>query len=141
MNLRRLAIKRGLTALVGGAVAVASGRPVGSTPYYGDSLPTTASAAPSPDGETRNMWAEIFYKQRRKLEREQHLRYRSYNEIDPDLSVLHSTSHAWRAGVMFSRHKARQSVIDEIQDRIDAIWQKPLSYLQGVIGNWLRGNA
>lgn len=136
--LRRLILKRGLTALLGGAVALSSGR--------GDLNEREPSVGPSIMGGsdehgTRRAWAEPFYKQKRAIEKERYLRWKAYNEPDPSLSVLLSTSPTWRAGVMYSRHKARQTIMDSLSEKVDAIWQELLAKIQGLVASWIRGDA
>jgi hypothetical protein len=142
--MRRLILRRGLTALLGGAAALAAGRPVGGNePCEPPRDIGLASSNPigGDEHETRRAWAEPFFKQQRAIEKERYLRWKSHNEIDPTLTVLLSTSPTWRAGVMYSRHKARSSIMDSLSEKVDAIWQEPLAKLQNLVASWIRGDA
>lgn len=139
--LRRLILRRGLTALIGGAAALAAGGRVGNEPC---DPPRGGSLSPpigGDDSDTRRSWAEPFYKQQRAIEKERYLRWKAHNEPDPTLAVLLSTSPTWRAGVMYSRHKARQTIMDSLSEKVDAIWQEPLAKIQTLVASWIRGDA
>lgn len=136
---RRFVLRRGAAYLAAAFVAAPK-----ASVGFPDMPPTGGypqAATSSPDSERRQSLAETFYKQRRDIERRQYRRYRAWNQQDGDLTVLASTSAAWRASVMHDRIVAEQSMSDTLQEKIDAIWQKPLDWVTANVAKWIRGDA
>jgi len=140
MNMRRMILRRGLGLLGAGALLDSGGiRPSLNMP---PSPPATGTQDGSTsDHDARRALAEPFWKKRRKIEREIYLRQRCWNEQDPDLCVLQSTSRAWRASVMHTRLSAQISIIDELERRVSAIWEEPFEKIKEIALSWIRGDA
>lgn len=135
--MRRLIIRRGLTALAGLALSGGSAKvPTMAFPYASDMSPPRASRR-SLEQDQRDVLAQPFRDQIDALEKRRHARYRAFNDIDPDLQVLHSTSSCWRASVMYDRHRERDAPLDRLRDRLNAIWEEPLEKLQSMIAGWI----
>lgn len=137
---RRFILRRGAAVVAAALVSGGKGGAdvPGHIPSVSNSVGQSAVPQVDPESSQRGDFAEVFCKQRRELERQQYLRYRAWNNQDADLEVLASTSRAWRQAVMKDRIKAEITVADAIQDKIDSIWQKPLSWVTQQVGEWLK---
>ena len=91
------------------------------------------------DYSARHAFAKQFYEQQNKIERLKWTKFRAWNEQDPDLKILLSTSPSWRASVMYDRLKAEQTVMDAIQKRLSQVWEEPMAKLQALVTSWVRG--
>lgn len=138
--LRRLVLRRGLTALLGGAVTLAAGS------NRANLAPPLPAGMPGPAGDDaaydkRRTYASPLNKQVRALERQQWMKHRARTETDQDLLALGSVSAAWRASVMMDRLEKRQAPLDALYNRINAIWEEPVERLQTLVASWIRGDA
>lgn len=138
---RRLVLRRGLGALAALFVSVPAPltrQATASVPGDDGGIPCTASGS-SDDSKARENAAEPYYALRRAYYRDRERKDNAWNYPDADLQVLGSTSRAWRAGVMIDRLKARETVVQTWQDKIDRIWQEPVARLNALVAGWLRG--
>ena len=125
--MRRMILRRGLGLLGAGALLGDSGlrNAIAMPPSPGVSV-STASELPSSRGENeRRALANPIWKKRHAYDRQYYLRQQCWNNQDADLRVLQSTSQAWRASVMYDRITKHNSIVDEFERRVDAIWNEP----------------
>lgn len=136
--MRRLVLRRGLTALLGMAAAssVKESGPVGIV--GGNSVMGPAGRESGDD--QRGVWAAIIDKKRNEIWRRQTNLHQAWHSQHMDLLALQSTSQSWRATVMLSRIAKEQREMETLDARIRAIWQEPLSKLRDVVANWIQVN-
>lgn len=134
MNMRRMALKRGLSLILGVGAADAMGMPVAAS-QAGPPL-----AASGDTTSEREQWIKPLRKKRDKIRRDNQRRYEAWFSQHPDLAVLRSTSQAWRMSVMKDRLRKQYTVMEALDDKMSAIWEEPLDKLRQVVASWIRSD-
>lgn len=138
---RRLVLSRGAGVLAAlfasGAGRSHDGIPMAEPPRSGPHGSTAQD--PVSDGEWKQRQAILkpFHDKQRAIDKRRYRTYRAWYEQDADLKLLQSVSPSFRASVMYDRLKARDSIMESLSEKIDALWEAPFAGIQALAARWL----
>lgn len=130
-------VLRGGLGLMG--VAITGGNRSGSYAHGGPPQSSPTSIDDNGEYADRQRIGRILNKQHEALYKKRGMLQEAVGDMDLDLQALRSTSPTWRAWQMYDRVKARRTISDKINDRIETLWREPFFKIKDQVISWITG--